>query len=168
MTHDDPLDCPACGAALEPRGVRLFCDGCRGVMVTREELGEMLRSIYPDERRAIEQQLSPLDGGARSCPHCRARMDAFTLNHIPIDQCFRHGFWFDRDELVKVLQGKTSAEAFAAEYQLRQYLIDWFEYGKLGADVKRIYLWLRDKRRAAAAARAEAAPPGHAAKDEPE
>lgn len=147
MTHDDPLDCPACGAALEPRGARLFCDACSGVMVTRDEMREMLRSIHPDEKRSLEQQLAPIADGSRACPRCAARMDAFALNLIPIDQCFTHGFWFDRDELAKVLQGNTSPEAFAAEYQTRQFFADSFEYGTAGAILKRVYLWLRGRRR---------------------
>lgn len=126
MTPDNAPDCPACGAALEPRGMRLFCDACRGVMVTSDELRQMLREIHPKEKRSLEQQLVPLAAGAdtnavaRTCPHCNARMDAFSLNRVPIDQCFTHGFWFDRDELAKVLQGNTSPEQFAAEHQARQ------------------------------------------------
>jgi Zn-finger nucleic acid-binding protein len=42
-------------------------------------------------------------------------MDAFALNRVPIDHCFTHGFWFDRDELAAVLQGNTSPEEFEAE-----------------------------------------------------
>lgn len=147
MTHDEPLDCPACGAALEPRGTRMFCDACSGVMVTSDELREMLRSIHPGEKLALEEQLAPIAGGSRTCPRCSARMDQFALNRIPIDQCFTHGFWFDRDELAKVLQGNTSPEAFAAEYQVRQFLADDFEYGSAGAILKRVYLWLRGRRR---------------------
>lgn len=159
MTRDEIIDCPACGAALEPRGARLFCDGCRGVLVTRDELSEMLRSIHPGEQRALEQQLAPVADGARRCPRCASRMDAFALNLIPIDQCFTHGFWFDRDELAKVLQGNTSPEAFAAEYQTRQLLADSFEYGTAGAILKQVYLWLRRRRRRDEAGGDEAPPP---------
>jgi Zn-finger nucleic acid-binding protein len=157
MTPDDALDCPACGATLEPRGVRLFCDACRGVMVTRDELREMLRSIHPDERRALEQQLVPILGGARTCPQCGGRMDAFAINRIPIDQCFTHGFWFDRDELAKVLQGDTSPEAFAAAYELRQTITDGIGL-PLGSMLVHVYLWLRARWRRHELP-AEAAPP---------
>jgi Zn-finger nucleic acid-binding protein len=156
MNPDDHLDCPACGADLEPRAARLFCNACRGVLVTRDELREMLREIHPKEKRALEQQLVPLPDGSRTCPRCGARMDAFSLNHIPIDQCFTHGFWFDRDELAKVLQGKTSPEAFAAEYQARQRYADSIEYGTAGALLKQLFLWLRERRRKARAAEARA------------
>jgi Zn-finger nucleic acid-binding protein len=151
MAHDDRLDCPACGADLEPRGARLFCDSCRGVLVTRDELREMLRSIHPNDKRALEQQLVPIAGGSRACPRCGVRMDAFSINHIPIDQCFAHGFWFDRDELSKVLQGKTSPEELAAAYQLRQVIANQFEYGALGSFLEQLYRWLRARRRRTAA-----------------
>jgi Zn-finger nucleic acid-binding protein len=153
MTPDHASDCPACGAALAPRGQRLFCDACRGVMVTRDELREMLREIHPKEKRSLEQQLIPLasdDDGARTCPHCNAKMDAFALNRIPIDQCFTHGFWFDRDELEKVLQGNTSPEEFQAENEDRQLLL----YGSVLESaipfLRKIYYWLRRKRQDAA------------------
>jgi Zn-finger nucleic acid-binding protein len=144
--HEQDLACPACGGALEPRGARLFYDACRGALVTRDELVEMLRSIHPDETRTLEQQLVPLTEGSRTCPRCHARMDAFELNHIPIDRCFSHGFWFDRDELAKVLQGDTSPEAFADAYRARQLLADGFEYRR-GTLLEALYLWLRSKRR---------------------
>ena len=152
MTPDDAPDCPACGAALAPRGQRLFCDACRGVMVTRDELRQMLREIHPAEKRSLEQQLVPRSGagdgdGARTCPHCNARMDAFSLNRIPIDQCFTHGFWFDRDELAKVLQGDTSPEQFAAEYQARQRI---GREPMVGALLRHAFAWIRRKRQDAA------------------
>jgi Zn-finger nucleic acid-binding protein len=146
-------DCPACGAALEPRGMRLFCDACRGVMVTSDELRQMLREIHPKEKRSLEQQLVPLavaDADARTCPHCNARMDAFSLNRVPIDQCFTHGFWFDRDELAKVLQGNTSPEQFEAENEDRQLMSHDFVAGSAVALVRKIYYWLRRKRQDAA------------------
>ena len=159
MTYDDAPDCPACGAALEPRGQRLFCDACRGVMVTRDELHQMLRDIHPKEKRSLEQQLVPLSGslsgsvssdGARTCPHCHARMDAFSLNRIPIDHCFTHGFWFDRDELAKVLQGDTSPEQFAAEYQARQRIGREPVVDAVDGILRHVFAWLRRKRQDAA------------------
>lgn len=143
---DGHLDCPACGKVLEPRGGRLFCDGCAGVMVTREELVEMLRSIYPDEKLALQQQLRPHGDGTRACSRCRVRMDSFELDGVVIDQCFTHGFWFDRDELQKVLQRDNTAESFAAGHQLRQFGVDVFEVGWLGAVLKLTYRKFRARR----------------------
>lgn len=160
MTHEDSLDCPACGAALAPRGARLFCEECRGVMVTSDELREMLCSIHPDEKRALEQQLSPLERGSRTCPRCGAQMDAFSLNAIPIDRCFTHGFWFDRDELAQVLQGDTSPEEFAADYQRRQIAATHRDFVTYPAEmlVRKLFRWLRRKRRERAS-REDAGPP---------
>jgi Zn-finger nucleic acid-binding protein len=146
-------DCPACGAALEPRGRRFFCDACRGVMVTRDELRAMLREIHPEEKRSLEQQLVPLAGagaGARTCPHCGARMDAFALNRVPIDQCFTHGFWFDRDELAAVLQGDTSPEEFEAENEDRYFIARDPVTGSAIALARKLFYWLRRKRQDAA------------------
>jgi Zn-finger nucleic acid-binding protein len=143
------MDCPACGKVLEPRGMRLFCDGCAGVMVTRDELVEMLRSIYPNEKLALQQQLRPYGEGTRTCPQCRARMDSFELDGIVIDQCLPHGFWFDRDELMKVLQRDNTPEAFEAAHKRRQFLADWYELGLGGALLKRLFLHVRDRRRQA-------------------
>jgi Zn-finger nucleic acid-binding protein len=143
---DGRLDCPACGKGLEPRGVRLFCDGCAGVMVTREELVEMLRSIYPDEKLALQQQLRPFGEGTRGCPQCRARMDSFELDGVVIDQCFTHGYWFDRDELQKVLQRDNTPEAFAASHRQRQFGADVYAVGLVGAMIKLAYRKLRERR----------------------
>jgi Zn-finger nucleic acid-binding protein len=151
MTPDDAPACPACGAALEPRGRRLFCDACRGVMVTRDELHQMLRDIHPKDQRSLEQQLVSLPSdAARACPRCHARMDAFSLNRIPIDHCFTHGFWFDRDELAKVLQGNTSPEEFAADNGVRELIASDPVTGAAVALVRQLYRWLRRKRQDAA------------------
>lgn len=134
--------------------MRLLCDGCAGVMVTQDELVEMLRSIYPDEKLALQQQLRPCGEGKRTCPACSARMDSFELDGVVIDQCFTHGFWFDRDELQKVLQRDNTPESYAASHQRRQFLADWYELGLGGALLKRLFLHVRE-RRAHAAERAK-------------
>jgi Zn-finger nucleic acid-binding protein len=77
-------------------------------------------------------------------------MDAFSLNRVPIDQCFTHGFWFDRDELAKVLQGNTSPEEFEAENEDRQLMSYDLATGSAVALVRKMYYWLRRKREDAA------------------
>lgn len=126
--------------------MRLLCDGCAGVMVARDKLVEMLRSIYPDEKLALQQQLRPYGEGTRTCPQCQARMDSFEVDGIVIDQCFTHGFWFDRDELQKVLQRDNTPEAYAASHQRRQFLADWYEFGLGGALLKQLFLHVRGRR----------------------
>jgi Zn-finger nucleic acid-binding protein len=77
-------------------------------------------------------------------------MDAFALNRVLIDQCFTHGFWFDHDELAKVLQGNTSPEEFEAENEDRQLMSHDLVSGAAVALVRKLYYWLRRKRQDAA------------------
>ncbi|MDQ3369097.1 MAG: zf-TFIIB domain-containing protein [Myxococcota bacterium] len=142
---DERLGCPACRAPLDPHGARLFCAGCAGVMVTRDELAEMLRSIDPREPMALEERLTPLPAADRRCPRCETRMDAFALNHIPLDRCTSHGFWFDRDELAGVLQGRTSPASFALENEVRRFAADSFEVGSPFALLSRVWRAIRDR-----------------------
>jgi Zn-finger nucleic acid-binding protein len=143
MPHRDAFPkCPACGSALDARGARLCCDGCDGVLVAIEELRQMLRDINPDERRTLEQLVTPVGTSRRTCPRCTTPMSSCELNQVPLDLCAHHGFWFDRNELVTVLQGDVTPEQFAAEFQARQAMADQMEFGSGGSMLVRLFQML--------------------------
>lgn len=147
---NEQMQCPACGQELRPRGQRLFCGDCAGVMVSKDELAGMLEYIYPDDKRPLAQQLAPHRSQERACPTCRARMDGFRLNGVAIDQCFTHGFWFDRDELEKALQGTNTPDAITADFEKRHFAADQMELGWLYAVIKQAFRQHKRRREAEA------------------
>jgi uncharacterized protein len=104
------MKCPKCRATLitlEFNRMEMdYCGECGGIWLDSGEIGALLAR----EERS-DSLLSTLRPGAgrewrRRCPVCAKRMDkVFMGNAAPVllDQCSRHGLWFDRGELRKVL-----------------------------------------------------------------
>ena len=119
--------CPVCGQLLsvhESHGVRIHdCGACGGVFLDEEsfelatEDGEVRAGLHfresvspyrgsvasPDEPPATPP---PEAGFYRRCPACRTVMNRVNFGRrsgVLLDVCRRHGTWFDRDELLRVL-----------------------------------------------------------------
>jgi Zn-finger nucleic acid-binding protein len=110
------FECPACGQEMRTYHKRLCCDACTGIFITVDDLRAALA-----EHASGAADLAFRDGqaGTRPCPRCRApmtrcRLDAlFDAAHaLPdpeLDQCGKHGVWFDVGELAKVLEAARQA-----------------------------------------------------------
>ncbi|MBA3455078.1 MAG: zf-TFIIB domain-containing protein [Deltaproteobacteria bacterium] len=148
MTFRDGFPmCPTCRSPLDARGRRFVCEPCTAVLVTSDELGELLRELRPNDTRALEQQLKPLGPGPRPCPRCPVVMESVKLGDVPLDRCAAHGIWFDHDELERVLGGgRAAVSAFEVEHQNRVDAADSFELGELGMLLKALWPWKKQRR----------------------
>ncbi len=99
---------------MAERGGRLHCTTCGGVMVSAQEITDLLRNMDPDEIRPLEEQLRPCEPGIRRrCPRCAAEMEGGLLRGVPLDRCPSHGLWFDGKELAATLESAGNAFAEA-------------------------------------------------------
>jgi hypothetical protein len=101
-------------------------------------------SIDPTERRTVADWPSGTPSAWR-CPACSEPMMSLVVERMPIERCTRHGVWFDRLELERVLSPHVTAESFAVDEQLRQGFADWMEFGSGGLVLRAI--WRRIRRR---------------------
>lgn len=103
------MECPACGKALvslEYESVEVdYCAACGGIWLNAGELELLTGRDAPLE---TAPRTSALREATRRCPECRRRMDKATTNDarpVTFDLCRSgHGMWFDRGELVTVLE----------------------------------------------------------------
>jgi Zn-finger nucleic acid-binding protein len=142
--RDEFATCPDCNVALQPHGSRLACDQCHGTLVTEGELVELLCSFDPKHGRTIAWPATERTSGRR-CPRCTTMMVGVRMEGVAVERCPAHGVWFDYGELARVLAPDADADAFAADYQLRQAAADRFEYGALGVGLRDIYRAIRDR-----------------------
>ena len=114
IPRDGTLPCPDCHAAMSvldcgPGAVH-DCGRCGGQFVEVGALRELL------ERHTIDAGVSPPRAVMRAagvspvryvaCPVCRALMNRRNFGHasgVIVDVCAKHGTWFDRGELPRVL-----------------------------------------------------------------
>ncbi len=83
------------------------CLACGGVWLDSGELALMLRkSGFRADDEIILRAATPM-GSGRRCPICRRRMELLRLGRaepVMLDRCRdNHGLWFDRGELLSVI-----------------------------------------------------------------
>ena len=106
------IPCPRCSKPTVEEKISDIpvdrCSGCGGLWLDQGELRPILdsrdRRFTADEVRATRsrhRKPEPLDPEL-ACPRCGEKMGRFRYSgkiEIVLDQCARHGIWFDRDEL---------------------------------------------------------------------
>ena len=117
------MKCPACKeplVALEKEGIEVdWCASCRGVWLDAGEL-ELLhekpvaaRHFVLDLKPCGRSGLAPAHP-SRGCPICDKRMTSVESVWDPaivLDRCPQNdGLWFDRGELVRVLQIQSGSD----------------------------------------------------------
>lgn len=136
------MDCPTCKNAmitLELADVEIdHCVRCGGIWLDAGELellldardkADRLLGSFRKDKNTTEQP--------RKCPICRKKMAQIIIGTsqppLRIDECKRrHGLWFDRGELRRVLsQGPLDEES-----RIQQLLADMFsqDIGKTGGE----------------------------------
>jgi Zn-finger nucleic acid-binding protein len=109
------LHCPRCAVNLQ--AIRLNqtelseCPRCGGLWATQATV-ERICDDSDEQTAAIQIQLPPpvpADERVRylMCPQCRQPMNRVNFAHFSgtiLDVCNKHGYWFDRDELRRVIE----------------------------------------------------------------
>lgn len=113
------MQCAACGAPMivvEYQGVELdWCPECGGIWFDNEELDFLLQGAGVDSSAlefsaAARGEARRAGEHTRRCPRCSRRMAKRTVGHghtVILDQCPRHGLWFDKGELAAMLQASV-------------------------------------------------------------
>lgn len=158
--------CPACEPSrplrsrpfAEPPANVLECDGCGGLWLSRELWSTLERRARREASPAPSARAAPVPAGAvvyRDCPVCAAKMHRRNYggrSGVLVDQCGRHGLWFDADELARALDwvrrgGLETAESLRREAELhrererRLYRVDPVE---TTGDAAAPWRWPRD------------------------
>ncbi|HVU02414.1 MAG TPA: zf-TFIIB domain-containing protein [Polyangiaceae bacterium] len=108
------LSCPDCGARLTGfsggPGTLADCERCGGQFVEHDLLRDLIdrREVYGSAAPRPYPKQNPLLEKVvyRKCPACHVVMNRKNFggsSGIIVDQCTRHGTWFDRGELPRVL-----------------------------------------------------------------
>lgn len=111
--REQALTCVECGGALVARASDgrhwARCDACGGVWMETAQFLSLLREAVPD--KAVDELMVHNDGSPRHpCPVCAESMDLAWLDFLCVDQCERHGVWFERGELEKALRWQVGGE----------------------------------------------------------
>lgn len=107
------MECPVCKTPMivfELDEVETdYCTECQGIWLDAGELEILLEDA--EKTRALLNSFQPAatEEALRPCPICRKSMQKVLLGHGDkaelIDRCPKsHGLWFDRGELVQVLE----------------------------------------------------------------
>lgn len=97
------------------------CLECHGMWFDAQELGQLFDLAgIPERYHDLETQLDrlPRAGRRRQCPRCRARLEQVqaTGGGLILDQCPRgDGLWFDRGELMALLETLLGDDSHALE-----------------------------------------------------
>lgn len=129
-----PSACPACSPPRllhsrpfpEPPANVLECDGCGGLWLSRELWSTLELRARREAAPATGARAAAVPAGAvvyRDCPVCGAKMHRRNYggrSGVLVDQCGRHGLWFDADELARALDwirrgGHETAEGLRRE-----------------------------------------------------
>jgi Zn-finger nucleic acid-binding protein len=114
LANDGALGCPVCAAPLTsvdsgPGSVH-DCQTCGGQFVEHALLRELLeeRLVYRAPLSLRATRMNPLDQPLHyvRCPSCRELMNRRNFGKtsgIIVDECHRHGIWFDAGELPRIL-----------------------------------------------------------------
>lgn len=103
--------CPRCAVELQDaRSVR-GCPACGGLFVQEGVLTEMVqRMLPPGPLVRLQLELLAHADPPLGCPACGDTMEQSKLLQVPIERCAKHGVWFDRDELERVLHRTATVE----------------------------------------------------------
>jgi len=107
-----------------------YCTECRGIWLDAGELEILLEDSEQTHRLLASFTPAETDETKRPCPICSKKMQKVLIGHkdktVLIDRCAReHGLWFDRGELVEVLeQGTFDAEGKVAALLREMYPSD--------------------------------------------
>jgi len=119
FSHKVFRDCPRCEEPLsvsEGRGFPFHqCTGCGGIWLSRRSLQRFVdlsleSEVGTEERRAVAEGVRGRRKRRRRdplvpCPVCRIRMRVAEFagySGVLVDQCIRHGWWFDDGELERL------------------------------------------------------------------
>jgi Zn-finger nucleic acid-binding protein len=100
--RDEHERCPRCGTELVDARAGNACNACHGLWISAEAVADMVSQMMTPPQ-PVELHLVDDPRDSLPCPTCRAPMQTRTLHQVPIDQCERHGLWFDERELALVL-----------------------------------------------------------------
>lgn len=99
---------------LELDGVEIdYCPLTHGIWLDAGELEELFESH--EQAEAMMQAFVP-DKSTREkkirCPICKRKMEKVMVHHkVLVDRCVKgHGLWFDRGELLEILEMEGSEE----------------------------------------------------------
>ena len=122
MLRDDVPSCPVCveqaldtvqDVGWHSKDPRYSCGTCNGVLVSEWDVRDLIAraTVHKGDEAAKEIVLAPATTPEpiRQCPRCVTKMTKHTLHGIILDRCDEHGYWFDGEELSRVLE-KHSAE----------------------------------------------------------
>ena len=114
----EPRPCPRChvdlGAVLVGSTNLLECGKCEGIWVDADTLQQICADR--EKQAAVLGMAAPLPAantGALEtihyipCPVCKVlmnRVNFASCSHVIVDVCAKHGTWFDKDELRKVIE----------------------------------------------------------------
>ena len=108
------MDCPVCKSAmiiLELDEVEVdYCTDCEGIWLDAGELELLLGAATVSQALLTSFQPAKTNEKKRKCPICLKKMDKVLFADTAdkqelIDRCpKKHGLWFDRGELQRVLK----------------------------------------------------------------
>ena len=126
------MDCPVCRepmVILELQNVEIdHCLECCGIWLDSGELELILQNTgNKDELIDSLVKAGRVREKKRNCPICGRKMEKVNFedgkDSVLIDRCrFRHGIWFDRNELYSVVNGGGGP----GKKQVLQFLRDMF------------------------------------------
>ncbi len=121
-----PRSCPRCRTSLAAADVGPIrmqaCGACGGVWLDNGSAREVTESLSPEveelAQRAAHNAKTPTESNDPiPCPVCTETMSHTDLPHarVRLDVCALHGTWFDRSELVQLLQVMRKRQQQAQE-----------------------------------------------------
>lgn len=97
------MQCPGCTqSVLEEDG---GCRACGGIWLAEDLVRRQVRDHSDSELEFTGGTFSK-----RSCPVCSKQMQLPLIFDVAIDRCLEHGMWFDRTELVEVMNRSNNNE----------------------------------------------------------
>jgi Zn-finger nucleic acid-binding protein len=107
------LSCPRCDSPLfEGRAsdvVLLGCGECAGIWLDNESAQLALKSMDRritelSQRASSHAHAAPAKDARIHCPACKKSMPRVSRSGVDLDVCIEHGTWFDRGELVQIIE----------------------------------------------------------------
>jgi Zn-finger nucleic acid-binding protein len=163
VASDKKLNCPRCHVAMDAVMVGKVnlheCSKCEGVWVQAAVLQEICADT--EEQSAVlgmATHLPPPESGDFErtvayvpCPECNTLMNRVNFarcSHVVVDVCTRHGTWFDKDELRRIIEfiragglEKSRAQEIQQIQEQRNQLKSAQISGGLGGTIPSISSW---------------------------